>query len=117
MELPTIEQLNLQSSPAEIEEWAERLELWYSIRKDGAQNQSALSLTAGGCDFCSLLKNLAFPEAPSKLPYESLKSSLLNDQLPTAFQAHERVKFNLLIFAEHFSCREFIVQLNIQVPR
>ncbi|VDP95382.1 unnamed protein product [Echinostoma caproni] len=68
MELPSIEQLNLQASPSEIEEWVERFELWCSIRKGGVQNQSALFLTAGGRGLYSLLKNLAFLEVPAKLP-------------------------------------------------
>ncbi|VDP66514.1 unnamed protein product [Echinostoma caproni] len=50
MELATIEQLNLQENPTEIEEWVERFELWCSIRKGGVQNQSALILNAGGRD-------------------------------------------------------------------
>ncbi|VDP92589.1 unnamed protein product [Echinostoma caproni] len=94
MELPTIEQPNLQASPSEIEELIERFELWCSIRKSGTQNQSALFLTAGRRDLYSLLRNLAFPEAPAKLPYESLKSLLLNHLLLTEFQADERAKFN-----------------------
>ncbi|VDP88490.1 unnamed protein product [Echinostoma caproni] len=101
MELPTIEQLNLQGSPSEIEEWVERFYLWCSIRKGGAQNQSALFLTAGDRDLYSLLRNLAFTEAPAKLPYESLKSLLLNHLLPTEFQAHERAKFSSMIRADH----------------
>ncbi|VDP87612.1 unnamed protein product [Echinostoma caproni] len=38
VELPTIEQLNLQTTPSGIEEWVKRLELWCSIRKGGEQN-------------------------------------------------------------------------------
>ncbi|VDP69106.1 unnamed protein product [Echinostoma caproni] len=117
MELSTIEQLNLQVSPSEIEEWFERFELWGSVRKSGAQNQTALFLTAGGCDLYSLLKNLAFSEAPPKIPYESLKSLLLNHLLPTEFQAHEGVKFNSMIRADHISLRDFILQLNKQASR
>ncbi|VDP94815.1 unnamed protein product [Echinostoma caproni] len=85
MELPTIEQLNLEGSPSETEEWVDRFDLWCSIRKNGTQNQSALFLNAGGGGLHSLLKNLAFPEAPAKLPYESLKLLLLNHLLPTEF--------------------------------
>ncbi|VDP75858.1 unnamed protein product [Echinostoma caproni] len=110
MELPMIEQLNLQASPSEIEEWVERFELWCSIRKGVAQYQSALFLTAGGRDLYSLLKIVEFPEA--KLPYESLESLLLNHLLPTEFQAYERAKFNSMIRADHVSCREFILQPN-----
>ncbi|VDP87964.1 unnamed protein product [Echinostoma caproni] len=62
MELPSIEQLNLQASPSEIEEWVERFELWCSIRKGGVQNQLALFLTAGGRD---LYLPLAFLEVPA----------------------------------------------------
>ncbi|VDP89940.1 unnamed protein product [Echinostoma caproni] len=80
------------------------------------QNQSAPFLTAGGRDLYSLLKNLAFPEVPAKLPYESLKSLLLN-HLPTEFQAHKRAKFNSMIRADHMSCRDFILQLNRQASR
>ncbi|VDP94146.1 unnamed protein product [Echinostoma caproni] len=114
MELPSIEQLNLQASPSEIDEWVERFELWCNIRKCVLQNQSALFLTAGGRDLYSLLKNLAFPEAPVKLPYESLKSLLLNHLPPIEFQALKRAKFNSMIRADHMSCRDFILQLNRQ---
>ncbi|VDP85080.1 unnamed protein product [Echinostoma caproni] len=114
MELPTIEQLNLQASPSEIKEWVERFELCCRIRKGDAQNQSALFLSAGGRDLFSLLRNRAFPEAPAKLPFESLKLLLLNHLLPTEFQAHERAKFTSVILADHFFCREFILQLNKQ---
>ncbi|VDP74052.1 unnamed protein product [Echinostoma caproni] len=117
MELPRTEQLNLQASPSEIEEWVERFALWCSIRKGGAQNQSALFFTADGRNLYSLLRNLAFPEAPAKLLYESLKSLLLNHLLPTEFQAHERAKFNSMIHADLVSCREFILQLNKQASR
>ncbi|VDP87741.1 unnamed protein product [Echinostoma caproni] len=87
MELPTIEQLNLQASPSENEEWVERFKLWCSIRKGGAQNQSAILLTAGSRDLYFVLKNLAFPDAPAKLPYEALKSDVVcfrgNDLRPS----------------------------------
>ncbi|VDP85797.1 unnamed protein product [Echinostoma caproni] len=97
-----------------IEEWVELFELWCSIRKGGTQNQSALFLTAGGRDLYSLLRNLTFPEAPAKLPWESLKLLLLNHLLPTEFQANERAKFNSMIRADHVPYREFILQLNKQ---
>ncbi|VDP96163.1 unnamed protein product [Echinostoma caproni] len=64
-----------------------------------------------------MLRNLAFPEAPAKLPYESLKLLLLNHLLPTEFQAHERAEFNNMIRADDFPCREFILQLNKQASR
>ncbi|VDP84636.1 unnamed protein product [Echinostoma caproni] len=121
MELPTIEQLNLQANPSEIEEWVERFELWCSIRKGGSQNQSALFPTAGGYDLYSLLKNLAFPEAPAKLPYESLKSTMhllpVDISPPSEMEAHERAKFNSMIRADHVSCRDFILKLNKQASR
>ncbi|VDP83172.1 unnamed protein product [Echinostoma caproni] len=117
MELSSTELLNLQASPSEIEEWVERFELWYSIRKAGTQNQSALFLTVDGRDLYSLLKNLAFSEVPAKLTYESLNSLLLNHLLPTEFQAHERAKFSSMIRVDHMSCRNFILQPNRQVSR
>ncbi|VDP92805.1 unnamed protein product [Echinostoma caproni] len=55
---------------------------------------------------------MAFPEVPAKLPYESLKSLLLNHVLPTKFQAHERAKFISMIRADYMSCRDFILQVN-----
>ena len=117
MELPAIEQLNLHASPSEIEEWVERFELWCSVRRGGAQNQAALFLTAGGRDMYSLLKNLAFPEAPAKLPFETLKELLLNHVVPADFQATERAKFNTLVRAENMPCRDFILQLNKQAAK
>ncbi|MBM6549412.1 hypothetical protein, partial [Streptococcus dysgalactiae] len=117
MELPVIERLNLHASPVEIEEWVERFELWCSVRKGGLQNQAALFLTAGGRELYSLLKNLAFPEAPAKLPFEKLKQLLLDHVVPTDFQATERAKFNNLVRAENMPCREYILQLNRQAAR
>ena len=117
MELPTIEQLSLHASPSEIEEWVERFELWYSVRRGGSQNQAAVFLTAGGRDMYSLLKNLAFPDAPAKLPFEELKELLLNHVLPADFQATERAKFNSLVRPDNMPCREFILQLNKQAAR
>ncbi|VDP88279.1 unnamed protein product [Echinostoma caproni] len=117
MELPNSEQLILQASPSEIEEWIERFELWCSIHKCGTQNQRALFFTAGCRDLYSLLRNLAFHEASAKLLYEALKSLLLNHLLPTEFQAHQKAKFSLLIRAEHILCRDFILQLNKQASR
>ncbi|VDP36721.1 unnamed protein product [Echinostoma caproni] len=105
---------HIAASPSKIEEWVERFELWF-IRKGGTQNQSALFLTASGCGLYSLLRNLAFFEAPAKLPYESLKSPLLNHLLPTGFQTHERAKFNSMIRTDDVSCRE--QQLNKQELR
>ncbi|VDP76549.1 unnamed protein product [Echinostoma caproni] len=73
MELPIIEQLNLQTSPSEVEEWVERFELRCSIRKYDTQNQSARFLTAGGRDLYTVMKNLPFPYTLAELLYESLK--------------------------------------------
>ncbi|VDP89234.1 unnamed protein product [Echinostoma caproni] len=100
-----------------MEQLVERFKLWCSIRKGDAQNQSAPFLTAGGRGLYSLLKNLAFPKVPAKLPYESLRLLPLNHLLPTKFQANERAKFNSMIRADHASCREFILQLNKQESR
>ena len=118
MELPSIEQLNLQASPAEIEEWVERFELWSSIRKDvKKENQAVFFLTAGGRDLYSLMKNLAFPRLPAELPFDELKRLLLQHVLPVNFQATERAKFNTLVRSSSTSCREFILQLQKQASR
>ena len=117
MDLPAIEQLNLHASPSEIEEWVERFELWCSVRKGGSENQAALFLTAGGRDLYSLLKNLAFPEAPANLPFEKLKQLLLDHVIPVDFQATERAKFNTLVRSENMPCRDFILQLNKQAAK
>ncbi|MBM6549400.1 hypothetical protein, partial [Streptococcus dysgalactiae] len=117
MELPAIEQLNLQGNPSKIEDWVERFELWCSIRKGGKQDPSVLFLTAGGRDMYFLLKNLAFPNKPAELPFESLKKLLLNHTQPVNFQAAECAKFSTLIRAENVSCREFILQMNKQAEQ
>ncbi|VDP94913.1 unnamed protein product [Echinostoma caproni] len=70
MELPTIEQQYLHASSSDFQELVKQLELCYSIRKGGAQNQLAIFFTAGGRDLYSALKDLVFPEAPAKLPYD-----------------------------------------------
>ncbi|VDP80668.1 unnamed protein product [Echinostoma caproni] len=64
-----------------------------------------------------LLEKLAFPEAPAKLPYESLKSLLLKHMLPTQFPAHERAKLNSMICADHISFCDFILQPKKQALR
>ncbi|VDP81420.1 unnamed protein product [Echinostoma caproni] len=78
------------------------------------QNQSVLSLTLGGRDLYSLVKNLAFPKVPAELAFEKLKSLLLDHILRVDFQATERAKFNSVIRAANMPCREFILQLNKQ---
>ena len=117
MEIPAIEPLNLHGSSSEIQEWIERFEVWCSIRKGGMQNQSALFLTLGGRDLYSLVKNLAFPDVPAQLPFDQLKSLLVDHILPVDFQATERAKFNSLVRAESMSCREFLLLLNKQASK
>ena len=118
MELPIIEQLNLRASPAEVEEWVERFELWSSIRKEvKKENQSTYFLTAGGRELYSLLKNLAYPKPPASLPFPELKELLLQHILPVNFQATERAKFNTLTRSPNTACREFILTLQKQASR
>jgi hypothetical protein len=118
MELPIIEQLNLHGNPSEVEDWVERFELWCSIRRQNKQeHQSALFLTAGGREMYSLLKNLAYPEKPADLPFETLKMLLLNHVLPADFQATERAKFNSMVRGQNMPCREFVLQLKKQAAR
>ncbi|VDP93459.1 unnamed protein product [Echinostoma caproni] len=114
MEIPVIEPLNLHGSLSEIEEWVERFELWCSIRKGGMQNQSVLFLMLGGRELFSLVKNLSFPNVPAELPFEKLKSLLLDHILPVNFQATEWAKFNSVIRAANKPRREFVLQLNKQ---
>ncbi|VDP86247.1 unnamed protein product [Echinostoma caproni] len=89
MEIPVTEQLNLHGSPPEIEEWVERFELWCSILKGGMQNQSVPFFDV---ELYPLVKNLASPNVLAKLPFEKLKSLLLDHILPVDFQATERAK-------------------------
>ncbi|VDP89346.1 unnamed protein product [Echinostoma caproni] len=103
MEIPLIEPLNLLGSPSEIEEWVERFELWCSIRKGGMPNQSVLFSTLGGRELYSLVNNLSFSNVPAELPFEKLKSLLLDHILPVDFQATERAKFNSMIRAAQAS--------------
>ncbi|VDP92278.1 unnamed protein product, partial [Echinostoma caproni] len=104
MDIPVIEPLNLHRSPSEIDEWVEHFELWYSIRKGGMQKQSVLFLTLGGRELYFLVKNLAFPNVPAELPFEKLKSLLLDYILPMDFQATERAKFKSMIRAANMPC-------------
>ncbi|VDP82859.1 unnamed protein product [Echinostoma caproni] len=78
------------------------------------QNQSVLFVTLGGLELYSLVKNLAVPNVPAELPFEKLKSLLLDHILPVDFQATERAKFYSVIRAANMPCREFILQLNKQ---
>ncbi|VDP81214.1 unnamed protein product [Echinostoma caproni] len=81
------------------------------------QSQSVLFLTLGGRELCSLVKNLAFLNVPAELPFEKLKSLLLDHILPVSFQATERCRFNSMIRAANMPCREFILQLNKQASK
>ncbi|VDP68608.1 unnamed protein product [Echinostoma caproni] len=69
-------------------------------------NQSVLFLTLDGRDLYSLLKNLAFSNVPVELPFEQLKSLLLDHILPVNFQATEREKFNSMIRATNIPYHE-----------
>ncbi|VDP94910.1 unnamed protein product [Echinostoma caproni] len=117
MELRTIESLNLHSHPSEIEEWFERFELWCSLRHNGKRDQSIIFLMVGGKEMYFWLKNLAFPDNPTKLPFPILKQLLLAHVIPVDFQATERVKFNSLVRAESMPCRDFILLLNNQASK
>ncbi|VDP38979.1 unnamed protein product [Echinostoma caproni] len=76
------------------------------------QSQSVLLLTLCGREVYSLVKNLALPNVSAELPFEKLKSLMLDHILPVDFQATERAKFNCMIKVANIPCREFILQLN-----
>ncbi|VDP93075.1 unnamed protein product [Echinostoma caproni] len=74
-------------------------------------------LTLGGRGLYSVVKNLALPNVSVELPFEKLKSLLLDHILPVDFQATERAKFNSMIRAANMPCRKFILQLNKQASK
>ncbi|VDP86286.1 unnamed protein product [Echinostoma caproni] len=118
MESCSLENLNIHTSARKVEDYLERFEIWCSTRKgfDG-ERKTAHFLTVIGKDAYSLLKNLAFPDSPISLSYESLKTLLLEHLQPVNFKAAERAKFNLLTSGGSQPVRDFILQLQTQASR
>ncbi|CAH8639600.1 unnamed protein product [Dicrocoelium dendriticum] len=111
----TIEFLNVNASPRELQEYMERFELWWLTKDDLREDlKSAHFLTVIGREAYTLLKNLAYPQLPSKLSNDKLRDLLLSHLLPENFVVAERVKFNLLIRQPNQSIRDFILQLQSQ---
>jgi transposase InsO family protein len=110
--------LNIHTSPREIEDYLERFELWCLTKGELATDvKTAHFLTSIGKEAYALLKNLSFPDAPSKKTYDELKSILLAHVMPQNFEIAERAKFNVLQRQTNQSIREFILQLQTQASR
>ena len=73
-----IENLNVNASAREIEDYFERFEIWNITRKDVKDDRkTAFFLSAVGKEAYALVKNLAFLDSPISLLYEKLKDILL----------------------------------------
>lgn len=109
MKPPSTEGLNLHACAAEIGYQSERLDLWYSIRKDAKmENQKAFFLTFGGHSLYSLMKNLAFTRSPASVPSNKLKIFLCH-VVPLNFKAAKHAKFHFLTRGPRMRLREFIL--------
>ena len=117
MEYNHLESLNTNLSSREIEDYLERFEIWCTTRNLKEDKKSANFLTSIGKDAYSLVKNLAFPEPPILLPYETLKNLLLKHVQPINFEAAERAKFHTLFRQDRQDIRQFILQLQTQAAR
>ncbi|VDP94380.1 unnamed protein product [Echinostoma caproni] len=113
-----LENMNIHASAREVEDYLERFEIWCITRKglDG-ERKTAYFLTVIGKDAYSLLKNLAFPDSPISLSYESLKTLLLKYLQPANFEAAERAKFHSLTRGGSQPVGDFILQLQTQASR
>lgn len=86
MELITMNQFKLHPGTADVEDWIERYELWYSTwREVKNKNQSAFFLTVGGRPLYSVMKILAFPSSRAPRPFDGLKALLLSHVVPVSF--------------------------------
>ncbi|MBM6549386.1 hypothetical protein [Streptococcus dysgalactiae] len=74
-------------------------------------------LTAIGKDAYDSLKNLLFPDIPTKKSYAVLKSILLDHPIPKKFEIAEKAKFNSLKHQPNQSIRDFTLQLQTQAYR
>ncbi|MDY6929942.1 MAG: RNase H-like domain-containing protein [Pseudomonadota bacterium] len=118
MELSRIEPLNLQSSPADIISWLDRFDIWCNLQKGYKSEQlSAVFLTVGGKEVYDLLKDLAFPDTPVKLPLETLQTMLKNHIVPKNFSMTERAKFDNMTRGPNVPYREFVRQLQRQAAQ
>ncbi|MDY6930135.1 MAG: hypothetical protein SWN10_24060, partial [Pseudomonadota bacterium] len=118
MELSRIEPLNLQSSPADIISWLDRFDIWCNLQKGYKSEQlSAVFLTVGGKEVYDLLKDLAFPDTPVKLPLETLQTMLKNYIVPKNFSMTERAKFDTMTRGPNVPYREFVRQLQRQAAQ
>ncbi|VDP90940.1 unnamed protein product [Echinostoma caproni] len=115
MESCKLEDLNIHASACEVEDYLERFEIWCITRKrlDG-ERRTANFLMVIGKDAYSLLKKLAYPDAPISLTYESLKTLLLKHLQPANFEAFERAKFHSLTRGGSQPVPDFILQLQTQ---
>ncbi|VDP89250.1 unnamed protein product [Echinostoma caproni] len=118
MESCNLENLNIHASAREVEYYREPFEIWCITRKGlDEERKTAYFLTVIGKDAYSLLKNMAFPDSPISLSYESLKTLLLKHLQPANFETAERAKFHSLTRGECQPVCDFILQLQTQVSR
>ncbi|VDP89104.1 unnamed protein product, partial [Echinostoma caproni] len=93
-----LEFLDLNCSARDIEDYFDRFEIWWLTRsKPDEEKKSAFLLNAAGKNAYTLIKNLAYPSPPVSVPYDDLKSLLLQHVKPTNFEASERAKFHSVV--------------------
>ncbi|VDP86499.1 unnamed protein product [Echinostoma caproni] len=118
MESCNLENLNIHASAREVGYYLERFEIRCITRKglDG-ERKTAYFLMVIGKDAYSLLKNLAFPDSPIPLSYESLKTLLLKHLQPANLKAAEQAKFHSFTRGGSQPVRDFILQLQTETSR
>uniref|UniRef100_A0A183A0T2 Retrotrans_gag domain-containing protein n=1 Tax=Echinostoma caproni TaxID=27848 RepID=A0A183A0T2_9TREM len=81
------------------------------------EKKSAFFLNAAGKNAYKLIKNLAYPSLPVSVPYDDLKSLLLQHVKPTNFEASERAKFHSMVRNPNQGIPEFILDLLTQAAK
>ncbi|CAH8652284.1 unnamed protein product [Schistosoma intercalatum] len=115
---PTMEKLDIHSTPQAFEDYFEMFEIWSMTKKDVKGDKIvAHFLTFIGREAYSLLKTLAYPEKPISLPYAILKELLLSHVKCTSFECREWTKFHKMVCRNDQKAREFILELQKQAAK
>ncbi|VDP95284.1 unnamed protein product, partial [Echinostoma caproni] len=92
------ESVELNCGARDIEDYFERFEIWWLTRsKPDEEKKSAFFLNTAGKNAYTLIKTLAYPSPPVSVPYDDLKSLLLQHVKPTNFEASERAKCHSMV--------------------
>ncbi|VDP93915.1 unnamed protein product [Echinostoma caproni] len=107
-----LEFLDLNCSARDIKDYFESFEIWWLTRsKPDEEKKSAFFLNAAGKNAYTLIENLAYPFPSVSVPYDDLKSLLLQHVKPTNLEASERANFHSMVLNPNQGIREFILDL------